>query len=373
MTTAKEYLTNLIKIRTDGSLDGVNQCINYISDVLSKHNICFERVKHTKNEKESIVAIVNAPQLQDISDGLVLSGHIDTVSANETEWTVPPFELTNIQGKLYGRGTVDMKYFTAVLLSKLEFFKKLKFPILLVFTSDEETDVNGVKEVIHFLKERHIFPKYALIGEPTNFKICISNKGYAGYQEIVKGIAKHSSLPELGINAIYIAAKITQEIERLNTIYMPLGTTLNVGIIKGGKERNSIADETTIDWEIRYTHEKHKEAILQELSLFEDNLLNTYQGAHIHRLQQETLPAFVEQKNKLLAEIAFNLLHTEKLSLKYATEAGFFQQAGMDTLICGAGDETLAHTSSEYILEQDLERYCHFLEQFVIAVATAKS
>lgn len=368
MKTAKEYLADLIAIRTDGSRDGVMRCVDYISEVLLAHNVCFERVKHALNGKESLIAVVNAPELKDIFGGLVFSGHIDTVSANEAEWNVSPFELTDIAGKLYGRGTVDMKYFAAVLLSKLEMFKSASFPVFLVFTSDEETDVCGAREVVSFLRERRIFPKYALIGEPTDFKLCVANKGYAGYRTIVKGVAGHSSAPDLGVNALYVAAKIIQEIERLNAVYMPFGTTLNVGVIKGGKERNSIADEAVIDWEIRYICEEHKEAILQAFSSFEANLLGAYQGARVECLQQETLPAFVEQEGGRLTEKVCGLLHTERLALKYATEAGFFQKAGMETLVCGAGDEKLAHTSGEYILAEDLERYCRFLEEFVAAM-----
>ncbi len=365
MKTVKDILADLIAIKSDGAREGVDCCIDYISDILSKYDVCFERVKHAGNEKESLVAVVNRSKLQDISGGLLFSGHIDTVSANEAEWHVFPFELTEVSGKLYGRGTVDMKYFAAVLLSQLEMFKKVGVPIILVFTSDEETDVCGARAVVSFLQKRHIFPRYALIGEPTNFKQCVANKGYAGYRTIVKGVAGHSSAPELGVNAIYVATKIVLEIERLNAQYMPLGTTLNVGVMNGGKERNSIADEAIVDWEIRYVSEEHKEAILQVLSFFEKNLVEVYQGARIEQFQQETLPAFVEKADGRLTEIVSDLLHTEKLALKYATEAGFFQQAGIETLICGAGDENLAHTSGEYILEEDLKRYVLFLEEFV--------
>ncbi|MCM1323564.1 MAG: M20/M25/M40 family metallo-hydrolase [Acetobacter sp.] len=365
MKTAKEFLADLIAIKTDGLLNGVQQCVDYICDVLQQNDVLFERVPHIGNSKESVVAVVNAPQMRDVSGGLVLSGHIDVVSANEEEWKTPPFELTAEEGKLFGRGTVDMKYFAAVLLAALSELKKAENPVFLVFTSDEETDVCGARAVTSFFKERNIHPEYALIGEPTNFKICVANKGYAGYKTVVKGIAAHSSAPELGVNAVYVAAKMISEIERLNAVYMPLGTTLNVGVVNGGKERNSIADEAVIDWEIRYVAEEHKASILQELDVFSQRLVEEYLGADIKLLAQETLPAFVEKKDGRLTGVAMALLQTEQLTLKYATEAGFFQQAGIETIICGAGDEGLAHTSAEYILEEDLERYDCFLRDFV--------
>lgn len=370
MKMAKDFLSDLIKIKTDGCEETGGQCVEYISDVLRQNDILFERVKHLGNEKESIVAAINVRQMQDVSDGLVLSGHVDVVSANEKEWKTPPFELTDVQGKLYGRGTVDMKYFAAVVLAALSELKKSSLPMFLVFTSDEETDVCGAEAVVSFFKKRRIFPKYALIGEPTNFKVCVANKGYAGYQTIIKGIAAHSSRPELGVNATYVAARLISEIERLNTVYAPLGTTLNVGVIKGGKERNSIADEVVVDWEIRYVSEEHKESVLKELELLGRRLEQEYHGAVIKLVAEETLPAFVEKEGGRLTEVATALLQTERLALNYATEAGFFQQAGIETIICGAGDEGLAHTSREYIEEQDLERYGCFLREFVARMAT---
>lgn len=372
MRTARDFLADLIAIRTDGSVDGVEQCVAYICDVLQRNGIIFECLKHSENGKVSVVAGINIQELQNISGGLVLSGHIDTVSANEKDWNTAPFELTDINGKLYGRGTVDMKYFTAVLLAELTELQKKSFPIFLVFTSDEETDVCGIREIISFFQERHIYPQYALIGEPTNFKVCVANKGYAGYRTMIKGVAAHSSCPELGVNAAYIAAKLVSEIENLNALYKPLGTTLNVGVLRGGKERNSIADEMLVDWEVRYVLEEHKASILQAISLFQENLLMTYPKAEIELLVQETLPAFAERTDGHLAEIMTTLLQTERLSLKYATEAGFFQQAGMETIICGAGDESLAHTSTEYILDSDIERYVVFLRDFLQRLSEEK-
>ncbi len=369
MKMVKDFLADLMAIRTDGSVSGAKQCIDYICHVLQQNDVLFECLQHAENEKKSIVAVVNAQKLQDISGGLVLSGHIDTVSANCEEWKTPPFELTEVGDRLCGRGSVDMKYFAAVLLAELSVFKKAPFPIFLVFTSDEETDVCGARTVVSFFKERRIFPQYALIGEPTNFKICVENKGYVGYRTIIKGIAAHSSRPDLGVNATYVAAKLISEIERLNAFYMPLGTTLNVGVVNGGKERNSIADEVCVDWEIRYVAEEHKKSILAKWELLQRELATVYKGADIQLFAQETLPTFVKKSDSQLAKVIAGLLKTEELSLQYATEAGFFQQAGIDTIICGAGDENLAHTSVEHILCSDVERYSLFLRQLLQQLA----
>ncbi len=365
MADVRDILADLIAFKTDGDENGIRKCIDYICAILEKNGILYARLRHAGSNKESIIAALNVRELKNIKGGLILSGHIDTVGANEKEWQVPPFQPTAAEGLLWGRGTVDMKYFAAVVLHEPGELKKAGFPIILTFTSDEETDVCGIREIISFMKKNDIAPQYALIGEPTGFRVCVANKGFAGYRTLIKGKAGHSSRPDLGVNANYIAAKMITFIEKLNAQYMPLGTTLNVGVIGGGKERNSISDEAYIDWEMRYIEAEHKDFILTQMEAFCQELSREYAGASVTTEAFETLPAFVRMENSRLAETALSLLNTEKLSLPYATEAGFFQEAGIETFICGAGDEALAHTAEERIAETDLGKYTGFLRNLI--------
>lgn len=365
MADVREILADLVAIRTDGDEAGVKKCIDYVCAFLEKHNVLYKRLRHVGNNKESIIAALNVNELKDINGGMVLSGHIDTVGANDGEWPAPPFRLTEKDGMLWGRGTVDMKYFAASVLHALDELKKAKFPIFLAFTSDEETEVCGIGEIISFIKSNNIRPRYALIGEPTGFQVCVANKGYAGYRTHVKGKSAHSSRPDLGVNANCIAAKIITFVEKLNTQYMLSGTTLNTGVISGGKERNSISDMAYIDWEVRYAAAEHKEFILTQIEAFCRQLKEDYEGAVITTDVFETLPAFVRADNSCFAAMIQSLLQTDTLSLAYATEAGFFQEAGIETAICGAGKEALAHTSEERIAEADLQQYICFLRRLI--------
>ncbi len=364
----EDILRELIAIRTDGQNIKDNKAVAYICNILEQEHILFKCIPTEDKTALNIIAGINIQELKNIQTGLILSGHIDTVGANIEDWDGNPFEAKRVNDALYGRGTVDMKYFIAAVLSILPEIKKSKKPVLLLFSSDEETTVTGIRELCSFLEVRNIRPQYALIGEPTNFGLCLSNKGYVGYTSIIKGISAHSSCPKLGVNAAYIAAHIISEIEKLNAAYESNGTTLNVGILSGGEGRNSIPSETKIEWEIRYSREEHKTEILQHLSLLQTELTKKYPKAHFSLISNENLPPFEDKGKSALAERAQKILKTKIIALPHATEAGFLQQLGIDVLVCGAGNQELAHSASEHISLNDLEKYTEFLKNLIAEI-----
>lgn len=365
MNNVEKILADLIAFRTDGSREGGQACVNYICQILQDNGVLFKRIASPDGKTENIIAGVNVQELKNIKTGLVLSGHIDTVSVNAKDWDTNPFAATRVNGLIYGRGTVDMKYFAAVVLSLVSELKETGYPVFLLFSADEETTVEGIRQLTSFMQMRNIRPQFALVGEPTNFDLCVANKGYCGYTTVVKGVSAHSSHPECGVNAIYAAAKIIEEVEKLNAYYMPLGTTLNVGVVSGGVQRNSIPSEASFDWEIRFSEEAHKAEIMQKIEELHQRMVEETEHLFIKILVRESLPAFERQTVSRITEVARSLLSTTVLTLPIATEAGFLQKLGIDTLICGAGDEKLAHSSSEHIKAEDLTKYRDFLIRFL--------
>lgn len=365
MTNIEKILCDLISIRTDNNFAGSKECVDYICSLLNDNNILFKRIPNLDDGKENIIAGINIQSFKNINSGIVLSGHMDTVTVNLKDWDTNPFIATNINGAIYGRGTVDMKYFIAATLSLIQEFKKFKVPVFLLFSCDEETSVKGIENLIQFFKMRNIHPQFALVGEPTNFNIGLMSKGYSGYTTIVKGVSAHSSCPELGTNAGYVAAKIVSKIEELNAVYCKEKTTLNVGVISGGEGRNLIPSEMIIEWEIRYDSELHKAEILKKIEDFNNELMKKYKNSYIQTKTKENLLSFEQQAESPVVSIAQNLLKTKTFNLPHATEAGFLKNLGIDTIICGAGNENLAHTSSEHILSDDLLKYKDFLLNFV--------
>lgn len=362
---AQDILVDLIGLKTDGSTEDNKIFVDYVCEILQKNNVRFKRLPNPDGQKENIIAGLNIDGFKNIDSGIVFSGHMDTVGANVRDWDTNPYAAVKINNSIYGRGTVDMKYFIAVVLSAIPELKKVNMPVFFLFTCDEETEVHGIEVLTNFLQMRNIHPDYALIGEPTDCKLCVANKGYLGFRTVIKGVAAHSSRPDLGVNAAYAAAKFVAKIEELSQEYITKGTTLNVGVISGGEGRNSIPSEMTLDWEIRYFEQAHKNEILQKISQFEKELTEVYKNSFIRTKTQESLPVFERRDNSKIVETAKKILESEISTMPHATEAGFLQKLGIDTLICGAGDEKLAHSSSEHIHIPDMEKY----EEFLIRLA----
>ena len=368
MKNVEDILGDLIRIRTDNTVQNNDEFVNYVSDFLSREGVHFKKIPNGTEGFNSILAGVNIEEFKNINTGLLLSGHMDTVSANFSDWDTNPFEPAVINGNIYGRGTMDMKYFIAVILSLIPEMKKVDFPIFFALSCDEETDVLGVRSLTSFLKVRNICPKYAVVGEATHFDLCVASRGYIGYTTVIKGVSAHSGSPALGTNAIYIAAKIISKIEQLNQKHMSAGTSLNVGVVHGGVGRNSVPSEVSVDWEIRYNQEEVKNQIITEMENFYAVLQGEYNNAHILVKTREELPSFEKKDDSRIVKIAGDILNTKTFVLPYATEAGFYQGLGMETLICGAGNEKLAHSSSEHISISDLREYQRFLTEFITSV-----
>lgn len=367
MKTVAEILCDLISIRSDSNVSTNQSIVCYITKFLKEYEIPFELI--ASGNLNNIVAAINVPYLKNIDNGIILSGHMDTVGASMQNWVTDPFQGVQKGGRIFGRGAMDMKYFIAVVLSLLPQLKKISLPILLAFSCDEETNVFGIKDIISFLQKQNVKPKYALIGEATDFKLAVSNRGCIGYQTQVCGVAGHAGNPEFGVNAIYIASKIISKIEELNQIYYKEGITLNVGKIQGGNGSNSISDSVLFDWEIRYKNDFMKNKILEEIKTYCENIKIKYFKSDIFNNTKENLPVFEEKAESILFHVAKEILKTKKIPYPYVSEAGFFQSLGIDTLICGAGNIKLAHTSNEYILKDDIEKYRSFLLDLLDRIA----
>lgn len=344
-------LDNLISVQSD-THDKIKNISDYVCNILDKHNIIYTRIKHTKNQAESIIAGINTNALHDINSGLLLSGHMDTVPGN-TEQFLP----TRTNDKIFGRGAVDMKYFIAILLALIPELKKQKFPIILTLTGDEETDVTGIKHICDFMQTNNIHPNMAIVGEPTSMNTIVSHNGYCGYSTTVSGRSAHASQIKNGVNAIYFATELISHLQILATQYLETGTTINVGRIYGGTQRNTVADTTTFDWEIRYTSDKEHRNIIQSVTEFQNKLMRQTPGLDIKNNIAEEIYALSKNNNSQIT----NIINTPNITSPIATEAGFFQKHGIDTVVYGAGSIQHAHTTNEHIEIKDIFNYTQTL------------
>ena len=371
MKNVADILCDLINIRTDDVSKSNKEFVDYVCRLFDEEGVVYERVLAHDGLKENIVAVVGAPSLQNIK-GVVLSGHMDTVPANINDWKTDPFKAAISDGKIFGRGAVDMKFFIACVLSILPDIKHTRVPIIISFSCDEETHVLGIQDICNFFKERNIYPQYALVGEPTDFNVRVGHKGYFGYTTTIKGKSAHSSRPERGINAIFIAARLISKIEELSQSFSDQSTTLNVGAIRGGEQRTTIIFFLFFVCEIRSTHDQSVQWVLTQLQNFYDTVKHLYPGAEINVETKEVLPVFEEREKGLFHEIISHILKTQDVTSFSATEAGFFQKEGIETLICGVSGSATAHTAEEHVYIADLEKYNDFLKKLIAKLNEVK-
>lgn len=349
-------LSELIRLKTDEKNVSNKPILDFIKETAEKHQVLCQIVKNRRLPVASILIGINMDTFENETADILLSGHLDTVPATTADWETDPLTLTQKGDKLLGLGTADMKGFIAVCLAKIPEIKATKKKVILAFSSDEETTSYTVRDILWYLKKQNTTFKYALIGEPTSSSVCLSHSGYIGFTTKIKGIAGHSSDPSCGVNALYVAARLVTFLEQMNRLYENSATTLNVGILSGGKGRNVIAPNAFIDWEIRFKDTLKKEQLLTEISAFHHALEKEYQGATVQMKEKESLPVF-EQKRSLFTALCQEVFESPVSTLSYTTEAGFFKETGAETVVLGFADETLAHKPNEHIFTSDAQLY----------------
>jgi len=208
--SSRDLLERLIAFPTV-SRDSNLQLIAFIQQYLSDHGVESELFYNTERTKANLFATIGP----DDCGGVALSGHTDVVPTDGQAWTMDPFQLTNRNGRLYGRGTADMKGFIASVLAAVPLFRKqrLKLPVHLAFSYDEEVGCLGVRSMLAELENRELRPRLCLIGEPTELKPVLGHKGKMAMRCQVKGHACHSAYAPYGVNAIQYAARLICHLE----------------------------------------------------------------------------------------------------------------------------------------------------------------
>ncbi|RWA75326.1 MAG: acetylornithine deacetylase [Mesorhizobium sp.] len=296
--------------------------------------------------------------------GYVLSGHMDVVPASEPEWSSDPFVLRRDGGRLYGRGTTDMKGFLACALAALPALAatNLRQPVHLAFSYDEEAGCRGVPHLLTALPTLCEPPLGAIIGEPSQMQPVRAHKGKAAARLEVIGRSGHSSRPDLGLNAIHAMAGVIayavaygQSLadQHLDRNFEPACSSLQVGVIAGGQAVNIIPDRCTADIEVRAVPGVSPSSLLEPVKARLFALGDS--GFKVAWNELSSYPALAPANGSELAAILTELTGQEPLTaVSYGTEAGLYQQAGIDAIICGPGDISRAHRPNEYIEIEEL-------------------
>ena len=209
-SVAQELLTTLVAFDTTSAKSNL-KLIDFVRDTLASRGVAATLTPTPDGAKASLFATIGPANG---NGGIGLSSHSDCVPVEGQTWTSNPFTLTSRDGKLYGRGSCDMKGFLACVLSSVPLFtaSKLKQPIHIIVSYDEEVGCTGVRPLIARLGKDLPRPRAIIVGEPTNMTVIEAHKRIDAYRTIVTGKEAHSSLPQLGVNAISVAAELIEEI-----------------------------------------------------------------------------------------------------------------------------------------------------------------
>ncbi len=316
----------------------------------------------------------------DAPGGLLLSGHTDVVPVADQDWTSDPFEMREADGLLYGRGTCDMKGFIAsavVMAGKVQAQK----PVHFAFTYDEEVGCIGAQALIPELKARGLQPTMAVIGEPTGMRVIEGHKGCCEYTTHFTGLEGHGSDPGRGVNAAEYAVRYVTRLMELrgdlmarapaSSRYQPPWTTINIGRVSGGVAHNVIAGKAEVEWEMRPVVQDDARFVKQALEAFvETEMLPMMRAIHPQAdILTETIGEIVglePMEVNTARDVLSALLGTNTAELvPFGTEAGLFQEMGMDVVVCGPGHIAQAHKPDEFIAIDQIEACLAMLEQLM--------
>jgi acetylornithine deacetylase len=360
--------------------------IEFVRGYLAEHGIESHLVHDATGAKANLYATIGPRG----PGGIVLSGHSDVVPVEGQPWTSDPFTLTAREGKLYGRGTSDMKGFIAVALALVPEFKRraLKKPIHLCFSHDEEVGCIGIPSLVRQLGRDLPQPAIAIIGEPTMMRVASAHKGITALATTVRGRDGHSSRPDRGANAILFMGRVLGAIERLyarlraqgaptlpGVEFEPPWTTVGVGTIAGGTAINIIAREARIAWEFRQLPGTDAAAILRdfesEVAPIRSELKQAAPDGDIVTEVMLGAPALRPEPDGVAEALALRLTGANRtIAVSYGTEGGHFQQHGISTVVCGPGDIAQAHQPNEFIAPHQLGACEVFLQRLADWAAT---
>ena len=351
--------------------------IEYIEHFLAEKGIESHRVYNAEKTKASLHARIGPA----VNGGIILSGHTDVVPVAGQEWTSDPFQLIDKgDGRLYARGSADMKGFLACCLANVELLTKLdlKKPVYLAFSYDEEIGCLGAPDLVDAINQHYAEkPKYAIIGEPSMLQPINGQKGICIFRTEVNGSAGHSSRIKQEVSAIHESMRLILWLEeKMNRLisegftddrFTPNHTSIHIGKVNGGIAPNVIADKCYFTWDVRTIPGETPQQILEEFQLYcnerEAILRKVFPEFAIktHPLHPAVPGLDTSEDSEVIHFIKEMSKVQELMTVSYAAEAGQFAEGGFESVICGPGDILQAHRADEFISKEQLEKGVDFI------------
>ncbi len=362
--------------------------IEYVRAYLLSYNVESRLVMDATGQKANLWATIGSAD----RPGVILSGHTDTVPVDGQEWASDPFKVDERDGRLYGRGSCDMKGFLACALAAVPGLvtRNLAHPVHLAFSYDEEIGCVGVVGLLEMLRAENIRPAMCIVGEPTLMQVVIGHKAKRSMRITVRGRGCHSSLAPQGVNAVDYAARMVVRMQDIaarladsggrDTDYDITHSTAHTGIISGGTALNIVPDNCVLDCEFRVLPSEDADALVEELRNYAKNELEPMMqrvapeaGIEVDLYAQ--FPGLETSPEAEVVTLAKRLTGTNGHSkVAFGTEGGRFDHIlSVPTVICGPGSITQAHKPDEYIEQSQLDDCDDFLEQLACWAEQAPS
>ena len=378
--TAEEILTKLVSFPVLGG-ESNTSIITWIKDYVESFGIETTLVPNEEGNKASLHCRIGPA----VDGGVILSGHTDVVPVEGQDWTSDPFVLTDKgDGKLYGRGSCDMKGFAACCLAALPDMVKadLKTPIYFAFSYDEEIGCLAAPELATHINSHYSEkPKFAIIGEPSMMIPTVGQKGICIFETTVSGSQGHSSRIKTEVSAIHEAMRLILWLEnKMNSLitegktddrFNPNHTSIHIGVVKGGIAPNVVAQECYFTWDVRTIPSETPQQILEEFEVYckerKAELRNIFPAFDIRtNAIHPAVPGLDTHEDEEIVSLVRELAENNELdAVSYAAEAGQFQEAGFQAMICGPGDIAQAHRADEFIAKDQLDQGVAFVHRLI--------
>jgi acetylornithine deacetylase len=378
-STTLEWAQRLVRLDTVSARSNL-ALIETIADELRALGVPLRLTYDDERRKANLFATLGAGK----PGGLVLSGHTDTVPWDGQAWSREPLSATVHDGKLYGRGSADMKSYIGAVVAQTKHWLEADLPFALhyAFSYDEEVGAFGVRRLLADLadlaelREAGRAPRLCIIGEPTEMVPAVAHKGVYRWRCSVRGHAAHSSLTPHAVNAVEAAARVIAHIAAIGDELRESGqrqagfdvpyTTAAVCVVQGGIADNVVPEDCRFHYEFRNLPDVDAEALHERVAEHARALepaMKAVDPATGIRFESITeMPAFKARPDEPAVALALRLAGaTRTTNVAFGTEAGLFQRAGISTVVCGPGSINQAHQADEFVSLDQLARCEAFL------------
>ena len=365
----REILERLVAFDTVSSRPNI-ALMTYVRELLENAGLAVTLIPDAGGGKANLFASTGPSA----SGGVMLSGHTDVVPVEGQAWTHPPFALTESQGRLYGRGTADMKGFVACAIDAMvkAARRPLKVPLHLALSYDEEVGCMGVRSLIDMLQAAPVKPRFCIVGEPTAMQVATGHKGKVALRATCTGREGHSALAPLALNALHLAGDFLGVVRSLQTEVAATGlqdgdydvpyTTLHVGKMSGGVQVNIVPNHAVLDFEIRSLAGEDVPALIARLELAAEAIVaplrTEFPEAAIRVERLWDYPGLGTPPDAGVVNFVKGLTGANgTIKVAFGTEGGLFdQRLGIPTVICGPGSMAQGHKPDEFVTTEQLDR-----------------